>query len=430
MSLLDLIKQPRSIKECGIDYELLIDLALKHLHFCGVVELHQLADRMALNGKIMAEILDVLRKESWIFVLAGKEISSGLRYQLTDSGHAKAKLAILKNAYLGQIPVEMEHYRQLVAAQSVFNSKISRRQLQDALAELVIEDRLIDLIGPALHSSKAIMFYGPPGTGKTYLCKHISRCLGDPVYLPYAISVGREIIQFFDPLIHTPVCSDSETPGLQFASQIDRRLVLCQRPIAFSGVEFSMEMSEISYDQITRLNQAPIQLKANNGIYIFDDLGRQRVLPLSILNRWLVPMEEHIDYLTIGTGQHFPVPFDNILIFSTNLNPQKLADGAFLRRLSYKIKFSSISPEQYQLIWANVCREQNVIVIEEGVLEYVFQLYEQTKRPILPCEPKELICIALNIAAFKKNTGHLSKENIFLAWETYFMDLTDKLNAY
>ncbi len=422
MSLSELIKQPRTIDESALDAELLIDLTLKHFYDGGVLDLQQLADRMALTGKVMEGILVTLRKDSRIEILGAKDNSAGVRYQLTDSGRAEAKNAYTRSGYIGRAPITINHYRQLVEAQSVFNCTVSKEQIKEAFADVVIEDHLYDQLGPALHSGRAIMVYGPAGTGKTFICKHLAHCLGGPIYLPYAISVGREIIQFFDPMIHVPIYKVSEKAGYQFETRTDQRLILCERPVAISGGELTMDRLELRYDPVTRLNQAPIQLKANNGIYIVDDMGRQRMPPIELLNRWIVPMEEHMDYLTVGTGQHFPVPFDTVLVFSTNLHPLELADDAFLRRLGYKIHFSTIIKEKFTLIWENVCREQKVTV-EEGVLDCVFALYEQTKRPFLPCQPRDLIGIGLDMAAFKNNKGHLSKENIMLAWDTYFIDI-------
>jgi hypothetical protein len=223
-------------------------------------------------------------------------------------------------------------------------------------------------------------------------------------------------------LIHIPVYKVSEKANYQFQNRTDQRLILCARPVAISGGELTMDSLELRYDPVTRINQAPIQLRANNGIYIVDDMGRQRMSPVDLLNRWIVPMEEHIDYLTLGTGQHFPVPFDTVLVFSTNLHPLELADEASLRRLGYKIQFTAISKEQFTLIWENVCRQRSV-TFEENVLECVFKLYDETKRPFLPCQPRDLIGMGLDMAAFKNNKGHLSKENIMLAWKTYFIDL-------
>ncbi len=425
MSLLELIKQPRTIDETALDAELLLDLTLKHLYDGGVLDLQQLADRMALTGNLIEGILITLRKDSRIEVLAAKENSAGVRYQLTDLGRSEAKNAYLRSGYIGRAPIAIDHYRQLVEAQSVFNCTARKADLIEAFAGAVLEKHLYDQLGPALHSGRAILVYGPAGSGKTYICKCLARCLGGPIHLPYAIAVGREIIQFFDPLIHIPAYKVDEKVGFHFDTRTDQRLIFCERPVAISGGELTMDRLELRYDPVTRLNHAPIQLKANNGIYIVDDMGRQRMPPIELLNRWIVPMEEHTDYLTVGTGQHFPVPFDTVLMFSTNLHPLDLADEAFLRRLGYKIQFTDITKEQFTLIWGNVCREQN-IVMEEGVLDCVFELYDQTKRSFLPCQPRDLIGIGLDMAAFKNNRGHLSKENIRLAWDTYFIDISGR----
>jgi len=422
MPLTELIKQARTLNESALDAELLLDLTLKHFYDGGVLDLQQLAERMALTGQIMEQIILTLRKDARIEVLGANDNSAGVRYQLTGLGQAEAKNAYLRSGYIGRAPITIDHYRQLVEAQSVFNGTVSREQLVETFADVVIEDHLYDQLGPALHSGRAIMVYGAAGTGKTFICKHLARCLGAPIYLPYAIAVGREVIQFFDPLIHKPVYQVSEKAGYHFDTRTDQRLILCERPVAISGGELTMDRLELHYDPVTRLNQAPIQLKANNGIYIVDDMGRQRMPPVELLNRWIVPMEEHQDYLTVGTGQHFPVPFDTVLVFSTNLHPLELADEAFLRRLGYKIHFSEITKQQFIQIWENVCQEREVTT-EDGVLECLFDLYQQTQRPFLPCQPRDLIGIGLDMSAFNNNKGYLSQAHIRLAWNTYFIDI-------
>ncbi len=424
MSLDDLIKQPRSIQDTGIDGELLVDLTLKHFYDCGVLDLRQIADRMALSGTVMESILDPLRKDSKVEVLAAKDNSAGVRFQLTDLGRYEAQHAFNRSAYIGRVPISIQHYRELVAEQSVFNGRITKAQLSEDFAGVVIEAELLNQLGPAIHSGRAIMVYGVAGSGKTYICKRMARSLGAPVHLPYAICVGREIIQFFDPLIHHPVYSVTEKATYQFQTQIDKRLILCERPVAISGGELGLDSLELQYDTTARFNQAPIQLKANNGLYLVDDLGRQRISVMDLLNRWIVPMEEHVDYLTLGTGQHFPVPFDVVLIFSTNIDPTELLDEAFLRRLGYKVKFSAIDKSAYSKIWANMCAVKN-IAVETGVLEQVIEWYETKKRALLPCQPRDLLEIGLNLAHFN-NENTITKETMRLAWSTYFIQLNIK----
>lgn len=426
MILQSLVKQPNTLKNTGLDEELLIDLVLKHLYDGSILDLLQLTQRLKLAGSIVENIILKLRKDARIYVNSHQETNS-LRFQLTDLGRSDAVNALLRSGYLGPAPITLEHYTQIIAAQSVFDLTLTRKELVNAMTGVVIDNVLYEQLGPAIHSGRPILIYGRAGTGKTFVCKHLAKLLGDNIYLPYAISVGREIVQYYDPLIHQEITLNTSENSLAFAGKTDPRLLLCQRPVAISGGELTMDKLELTYDPVARTSQAPIQMKANNGMYIVDDLGRQKMPPINLLNRWIVPMEERTDYLSLPTGQQFPVPFNTVLIFSTNIHPLDLADEAFLRRLGYKIHFKPIDESKYKQIWFNIVNERKLLE-EKGILDFLFSLYKQKNRVLLPCHPRDLIGLALDMAAFKNNKGHLTLENIKLAWHTYFIDIKDEGN--
>lgn len=421
MNLQSLIKQPTTLESSGLDEELVVDLVLKHLYESSKLDLSQLTQKLKLAGSILESVILKLRKDARVYVNSSEGVNS-ISYQLTDLGRSDAINVLSRSGYLGPAPITLEHYTQIVDAQSVFNLTLTRKELDNAMASVVMDEQKYEQLGPAIHSGRPILIYGHAGTGKTFICKHLARLLGDNIYLPYAISIGREIIQYFDPLIHNLVDASKNDHSLVFAAKADSRLLLCQRPVAISGGELTMDMLELTYDSIARTSQAPIQMKANNGMYIVDDLGRQNMPPIELLNRWIVPMEEHTDYLSLSTGIQFPVPFNVVLIFSTNLRPLDLADEAFLRRLGYKIKFEPIDELKFRQIWVNIVSE-SALIEENGILDFLFAEYKQNNRVLLPCHPRDLIGLALDMAAFNDNKGQLTLENIMLAWKTYFIDL-------
>lgn len=416
-----LTARPRTLAETGLSQDFLADLISKHLLMGGVLDLHQLAERTALAGSILEQVLNALRKESRVEIRSATENSTGLRYAMTERGRTEAMNALLRSGYMGPAPVPLRHYEKVVLAQSVHRCTTTRKAMKEAFADVVISENKLNQLGPAVHSGRAIMVYGHAGTGKTYICKRLARLLGDDVFIPQAIAVGDEVIQFFDPILHRPVSEKADGPGLHLQEGHDPRYVLCRRPVAISGGELTLDMLELDYDPATRQSHAPMQFKANNGLYIVDDLGRQRVPAVEILNRWIVPMEEKLDYLTLGTGKRFPVPFDVVLIFSTNLNPTALADEAFIRRLGYKIRFDPISAAEYRGIWRQVCEEYE-IESDPALLDYVFALYSAHKKPLLPCHPRDLLGLALDQSLFQDNARWIAPKYLQLAWESYFVN--------
>jgi predicted ATPase with chaperone activity len=421
-AIIPLPARPRSVDETGLRLEFLAELVLKHLHVGGVLDLQQLVDRVALAGVVLESVLAALRKEGRIEIRGAQGDRAALRFALTDQGRAEALAALSRAGYVGPAPVPLDKYTQIVRQQSVHGCTVTREKLRRAFADVVISEARLDQLGPALNSGRALMIYGLAGAGKTYTCQRFARVLGDGVLIPHAIAVDDNVIQYFDPIYHRPIEDSEGPPSLHLEQGYDRRYVRCRRPVAISGGELTLDMLEIDYNPATKLSQAPIQFKANNGIYVVDDLGRQRVPTVQLLNRWIVPMEEQVDYLTLGTGKRFPVPFDVVLVFSTNLDPASLADEAFLRRIGYKVHFEPVDISEYEEIWRRCCLERGVDVdVEQTGLDFLFAMYREQDKPLLPCHPRDLIGLVVDQCLFVGEAPAFTPERLRAAWHTYFV---------
>lgn len=417
----DLAPRPATVAETGLSESLLCGLVAKHLHDGGVTDISGLVTRTALAGPVLEALLALLRKDACVEVHGPKQNSGALRYGLTERGRTFALDERAKCGYLGPAPVPVERYAQVVLAQSVHKQQVTRGLMRQAFANVTIRDSLLDQLGPALHSGRAIVIYGAAGTGKTYIGRHLATVISGNILVPHAIAVGDTIIQVFDRLIHQPVGDLDRPSGLMLQEGHDPRFVLCTRPAVLTGGELTLDMLEVGYEPATRQHQAPLQLKANNGVYLLDDLGRQRVAPVDLFNRWIVPMETRQDYLGLASGKRFPVPFDVVLIFSTNLNPMDLADEAFIRRLGHKIEFGALSPEEYGAIWQQVCRQHGV-PFDPRLLDYVVEgLHARHGVPLLACHPRDLLGMAVDEAKYRNTPNQLNKELLENAWRSYFV---------
>ena len=306
-------------------------------------------------------------------------------------------------------------------ARSSRSAPLSKPELDKAFKELTFPAELIERIGPALNSSKPILIYGNPGTGKSYFCHHLNLIIGDQVLIPYALEVNNEIIQIFDPEIHQTTYQSNNSDLLKLAYSFDQRWQLCQRPLIITGGELSLDMLEVRFDHNSRTYQAPLQLKANNGILLLDDLGRQKVTPKALFNRWIVPLEERRDFLSLQSGLHFEVPFELLLLFSTNLAPKELIDEAFLRRLGYKIAFTGLNKGQFKTIWDQECKT-NGLLYQPALFEYlVEQLLLKNKKELLPCYPRDLLAIIHDQIAFKNLKPEINQTLLDFAWQSYFV---------
>jgi hypothetical protein len=416
-----LAPRPKTLADTGLRLNQICELLEKHLYEAGILTLPALISRCALAGPILEEALAFLRRDGRMEVRGPSLDEASLRYALTERGRASAQQALTRSGYMGQAPVPLDAYTQVVREQSVHDRLVTRELMRAAFRDVVLDNEMLDRLGPALNSGKAIFVYGEAGTGKTYITQRLSRLVGDTALVPYAIAVGDTIIQLFDPAVHIPVAEESS--GALLDRGHDPRYVLCRRPLVITGGELTSEMLEVQFDPSSRQYRAPLQLKATNGMLIIDDLGRQRVPPKVVLNRWIVPMEEGRDYLSLPTGQHFAVLFDLILVFSTNLKPMELADDAFLRRIGYKIQFEPLTPARYHEIWKQVCDEHGV-AYDPGLCQRVIErLHEPAGVPLLPCHPRDLIDMALDHATYLGYTEELHPDALEWAWKNYFVEL-------
>lgn len=417
-----LAPRPKSVADTGLRLTQICELLEKHLYEAGTLTLSALGSRSALAGPILEEALNFLRREGRTEVRGPSPDEATLRYALTERGRASAQDALVRSGYMGQAPVPLDCYSGVVREQSVHDRLVTRELMRAAFQDVVLDAEMLDRLGPALNSGKAIFVYGAAGTGKTYITQRLSRLVGDSALVPYAISVGETVIQIFDPAVHVPIAVQSS--GALLDQGHDPRYVLCRRPLVITGGELTAEMLEVQFDPSSKQYRAPMQLKANNGMLIIDDLGRQRVSPQVVLNRWIVPMEEARDYLSLATGQHFSVPFDLILVFSTNLEPIELADEAFLRRIGYKIQFEALTPDRYHEIWRQVCAEHGIPYdssVCQGVIE---RLHRPSGVPLLPCHPRDLIDMAIDHSVYLGGSGELRPDTLDWAWKNYFVEMT------
>ncbi len=420
--------RPRTIAATGLNHSYLADLVAKHLLAGGVLTVADLSKRLSLSGSIIEEMLAFLREEARVEILGGSVDITALRFGLTDRGRNFALDATIRSSYTGPAPVPLEHYAEVVRTQSIHSQAVTREMVEELFKDTVLDEGLRDQLGLSMNSGRAIFIYGPAGTGKTYITTRLAHLFGDSVLIPHAIAVGDTTIAIFDPVLHKSVELEGNT-GWMLDEGYDPRFVLCKRPVVISGGELTVEMLEVQYDAATKEYLAPLQLKANNGVFIIDDMGRQRVPPKVIFNRWIVPMEEKIDYLTLGSGRHFSVPFDEALIFSTNMNPLELADEAFLRRIGYKIEFPHLTEDQYRQIWADVCSEQQIAFDVEIVNFVINELHKTNKIPLLPCHPRDLLGIAVDQTTYASEPRILTEDHLRLAWKSYFVSLSNDSTA-
>ncbi|HOX45481.1 MAG TPA: ATPase [Myxococcota bacterium] len=410
-------EQPRTVTATGLSYSYLEDLVLKHLFQAGDLQGGEIVQRTCLPSTVIDEILGRLKRLKFVDLKGGGTGlgQSRMVYGLTEAGHADCELSMERDRYVGPAPVPFAYYQQAVAAQTIRGNRLRREDLAPRFTDLVMRDEVYDAIGPAMNSGKALFFYGPPGNGKTAICQRMTDCFGGDVFVPHAIIVDDFVIKVLDETIHRPQPLRPGDPPL------DGRWVRCHRPMVIVGGELTMEDLNLRYSSEVRYYEAPVQLKANNGMLLIDDFGRQTMSPKELLNRWIVPLESEFDFLAMHTGKKLQVPFDVFVVFSTNLDPKDLVDAAFLRRVRYKLEVSRPDEGLFTAIFEAECKKRG-IPYEPGAVKYlVGQQYKPRNLPFNACEPRDLLAQVTDLCAYRGQPPMLTPDVLDRVCANYFV---------
>jgi len=410
-----------------------IDLLVKTLYQRGALHGNALAEAMALPFVVLDDILLTVTQRQFVEVLGTVGHSrAGYLFELTLEGRSRAEAALAASRYVGPAPVPLEQFSEWVRRQSVRDHRVSRQNLARTFGDLVLPPGVMDALGPAVNSGGSIFLHGAPGNGKTAIAERLGSLVSSEIYIPHAIIVDGNIVVLFDPVYHVRVkepgeekAGDSGLVRKDFSS--DRRFVRVKRPTVFVGGELTMDQLDLQLNPYSKVYQAPFQLKAAGGVLIVDDFGRQRMGPAELLNRWIVPLEKGFDNLTLATGIRFPVPFDCILIFATNLNPRDLVDEAFLRRIQFKVEVRSPGRPEFEQIFSLNCHEARIPYQKEAVdflFERFFDRYGITPRG---CHPRDILHHIQSIATFEGGTPSLHKGLLERAAQAYFLVMEEEI---
>ena len=401
---------PINLGQTGLNEKLIEDLIFKLLLSRGVMTGRQIADEICLHFKIIEPILSNLKKQLLLTYRSDAGIND-FAYILTEQGRTKANVAVESSAYIGAAPVSFAEYLKSVQSQSIQNENPGLEELQHAFQDLVLEPHIFLTLGPAINSGRGVFLYGAPGNGKTSIAKRVHKCFKDAIYIPKTLLISGELLKFYDPQWH----KSADDNRLNY----DRRWIKIERPAVIVGGEMDLDSLGIKYNPQTKISEAPLQMKANCGTFVVDDFGRQRISPIDLLNRWILPLEKRIDFLTLSNGIKFQVPFDELLIFCTNIDPKDLLDEAFLRRIPYKVKLEDPSEEKFRQIMKFVAPKYN-IKYDGAMVDYLISSYFYGKRPFRSCHPRDILEQIVNASAYQRIQPKLTKDLIKLAAFNYF----------
>lgn len=418
---------PESLKELAIPPAIVEQLLLKYLYFRGELLGREMGSLLGLSFSLIDDLLETFKRQHYVGVKKslGMGNMSGI-FALTEAGRNLAREHLSNNQYAGPAPVPLYQYAEVVRRQKLADNWLSPQSLVDAFKHLVVEADVLAQIGPAVNASKSFLIYGQPGNGKTALAESLFRVNTEPIFMPYALECQGNIIQLYDPIYHQKIDdAQAEMSALSTELPYDGRWFKCRRPFIITGGELTLEMLDLSYNPHSKVYDAPFQLKANNGIYLIDDFGRQKANPAEILNRWIVPMERHIDYLSFHAGGKMTVPFEAFLIFSTNLRPDQLGDEAFLRRIQYKMFLRSPRQPEFLHIFQRFAESRKLEFTTETIDLFIQKHYLSGGKRFRRCHPRDVIMHAVDIINFESLPSVLTEDVLDRAFQSCFVENID-----
>jgi len=418
---------PESLEELAIPQSIIEQLLFKYLYFRGELLGREMGSLLGLSFSLIDDLLENLKRQHYVGVKKslGMGNMSGI-FALTESGRNLAREYLSNNQYAGPAPVPLYQYAEVVRRQRLADNWLSPESLVGAFRHLVVEADILAQIGPAVNASKSFLIYGQPGNGKTALAESLFKVNTEPIFMPYALECQGNIIQMYDPIYHQKI-DDQQTEMSALSTDLpyDGRWFQCRRPFIITGGELTLDMLDLSYNPHSKVYDAPFQLKSNNGIYLIDDFGRQKANPAEILNRWIVPMERHIDYLSFHAGGKMTVPFEAFLIFSTNLRPDQLGDEAFLRRIQYKMFLRSPKRPEFTHIFRRFSESKNLVCSEAVVDQFIEKHYVVGDKRFRRCHPRDVIMHAIDIINFESLRMELTEDVLDRAFQSCFVENID-----